>query len=357
MLKLLFYVPTAAQYYSWKNIIYKLKEHGNSSRVLLRDYGSSVNIVDKSDEIEYYIFKRNLKKILRYTSLVRNVRLISRHVKQYSPDIILGYGVSTAITGFLTKTPSIIFNDSEPIGLQNNIIAKFANVVITPTAFSKNLGNRQIRINSLKELAYLHRNYFRPDISILEELGVLPQEKYVILRFNIFDAVHDIGKHGFSQKDQFTLVDKLSKYSHVFISPEGKLPEALEKYRLPIKYDRIHHALYYAQLLVTDTQTMTTEAALLGTPVVRCNNFVGPNDMGNFVELEKKYDLIYSFNDTERALQKAVELIRIPDLKEQWVKKREALLSDKIDFTQFMVDFIENYPKSLEKHKQQYGVS
>jgi predicted glycosyltransferase len=147
-------------------------------------------------------------------------------------------------------------------------------------------------------------------------------------------------------------VKGLSKYARVFISPEGPLSKELEGYRLSIPHERIHHALYYAQLLVTDTQTMTTEAAILGTPVVRCNSFVGPKDMGNFIELEQKYDLIYSYRKSEQAMQKAIELIQLPNLKEQWAKKQQKLLADKIDVTQFMVDFIENYPKSVKKYKE-----
>ena len=97
---------------------------------------------------------------------------------------------------------------------------------------------------------------------------------------------------------------------------------------------------------------MTTEAAILGTPAVRCNSFVGPKDMGNFIELEQKYDSIYSYQDSRQAIQKAVELIQQPDLKKQWAKKRQKLLADKIDVTHFMVDFIENYPDSFKVYKE-----
>jgi len=44
-------------------------------------------------------------------------------------------------------------------------------------------------------------------------------------------------------------------------------------------------------------------------------------------------------------------LIQQPDLKEQWAKKQERLLADKIDVTQFTVDFIENYPESFYRYK------
>ena len=141
-----------------------------------------------------------------------------------------------------------------------------------------------------------------------------------------------------------------------FISPEGPLAKELEGYRLSIPYERIHHVLYYAQLLVTDTQTMATEAAILGTPTVRCNSFVDKVHVGNFDELEQKYDLIYSIRDHKQAMQKAIELIQQPDVKDQWAKKRKNLLSDKIDVTQFMIDFIENYPDSFKEHKEKSNI-
>ena len=56
--------------------------------------------------------------------------------------------------------------------------------------------------------------------------------------------------------------------------------------------------------------------------------------MGNFVELENKYHLIFNFNDPEKAIAKAVELIQKPGLKNEWKQKRDNLLADKIDTTQ-----------------------
>ena len=102
-------------------------------------------------------------------------------------------------------------------------------------------------------------------------------------------------------------------------------------------------------MLIGDTQTMATEAGILGTPAIRCNSFVGENDMGNFIELEKKYDLIYSYRDQDEALNKALELLKDDNLKREWAKKIERLLNEKIDVTKFMVEFIENYPQSFHE--------
>ncbi|MCL4417464.1 MAG: hypothetical protein M1365_12350 [Actinobacteria bacterium] len=278
-------------------------------------------------------------------------------VNNFKPGILLGTGIIEAYISFFLKKPCIIYEDSEPTPFLERIQWQhLARVIVTPDCFRKDLGKKQFRLAGYKELAYLHPKYFRPDPSILDGLGVSKDERYVILRFNAFDAVHDIGRQGFDLNNKYRLVRELQKFARVFISSETPLPYELEKYNLPISFERIHHALYYAQFLVTDTQTMTTEAAILGTPVIRCNNFVGPNDMGNFIELEQKYKLIYNYREQDKALEKAVELIQRPGLKVEWQHKREILLKDKIDLTAFMVWFIENYPESCKSIKQNHDL-
>ena len=61
--------------------------------------------------------------------------------------------------------------------------------------------------------------------------------------------------------------------------------------------------------------------------------------------------MVYSFKNKEDGVKKAPELIKKPDLKQEWQKKREKLLKDKIDVTKFMVDFIENYPASFREYE------
>jgi hypothetical protein len=115
-----------------------------------------------------------------------------------------------------------------------------------------------------------------------------------------------------------------------------------------IPQHRMHDAIYYASLLVGDTQTSTTEAACLGTPAIRCNSFVGPNDMSNFKELEAKYKLIFNYRDSRNAIEKSLELIQQENINKEWAQRTEKLINDKIDLTAFMTWFIENYPKSFE---------
>ena len=73
--------------------------------------------------------------------------------------------------------------------------------------------------------------------------------------------------------------------------------------------------------------------------------------MSNFIDLDQKYGLIFSYSESNEAMKKAVELVQKPQIKKEWSKKREKFLKDKINVTGFRVWFIENFPKSFEKMK------
>ncbi len=285
------------------------------------------------------------------------MRRTAKHLRDKKMDLITGFGVYDAYTSFLLRKPCIVFTDSEPMvnkisySIQFQLFRPFVDAVITPSSFRQNLGKKHIRVESFKELAYLHPNYYHPNDDIFELLGIGKNEDYALLRFNAFDAVHDAGIGGFTDEDKTRLVKELEKYAHVSISSETGIPDEVKDRVARIPKSRIHDVLYYAKLFVADTGTMVTEAAILGTPAVMLHPKV--KLFGNFVELEQKYGLIWGFDrDPERVIEKAVELIRKPNLKEEWKKKREKLLEDKINITEFMVWFIENWPESFREMRR-----
>lgn len=351
-MRILIFINTPAQAHTWRYIIENLIKDDHQVKILARNYDSTPVLLDKY-RFDYEIYIEPGKyRHLRDLQIFPHVWHGYRRAIRFKPQIIIGFGIIEALTSFFVRRPCLIFTDSEPMPLQNYLNKLFSSAILTPDCFNGEFGDKHIRIPGFKELAYLHPNYFHPDPSILNELGLDNNEKYIILRFNAFDAVHDIGRHGFTLRDKYRLVQELEKYARVFIRSEKELPGDLSAYNLPVAFERLHHALNYAQLLVTDTQTMTTEAAILGTPAIRCNNFVGPDDMSNFIELEQKYGLIYNYREPDKAVEKAVKLIQKPGLREEWQHKREVLLKDKIDITAFMVWFIENYPESCKGIKQ-----
>lgn len=337
----------------FKHMIWELQKNGHEVKICAVDKDISLQLLDKY-QFDYDVIGSNIKKglLTKLELLFEAEYKMLKIAKKFGPDLFLGRGslVSAHVSTILNK-PYIASCDSDCFMFSDLLTFPFTDAIYVPSLYQKNTNSKKIvRIDGYKELAYLHPSYFKPDSAVLDELGVSPNEKYIILRFVAWDAHHDIGHSGIQNKIDF--VRNLENYATVFISSETPLPEELKNYKLPIAPTKIHDALYYSSLLVCDSQTMTTESALLGTPAIRCNSFVGNNDMSNFVELENKYGLIFNFSDQEKALSKSIELIQKPDLKQEWIKKRDHLLHEKINMTAFMVWFIENYPESFTTIKE-----
>lgn len=357
-----FFINTPAQYHFFGKIANELMKKGNTVYLLGRDYGETRNLFEEGGSVYYRYSKPPTSKAGKILLTPFDILRAYRYLRELDVDVISGFGGYEVYTSKILKVPNIVFIDSEysinkkSYQIQFNLFQPFTKVIITPSSYRQNLGEKHIRVNSYKELAYLHPKYFTADKNIHSLLGIQSGEKYVLLRFNAFDAVHDYGIGGFSDQDKIRLVHELKKYAKVFISSEAGVPDIIRDRVLKIPKSKIHDIIYNATLLVTDTQTMTTEAAILGTPAIRCNSFVGHNDMGNFIELEKKYGLIFNFRDPDLAIQKAIELLQQPSLKHEWQQKRERLLKEKIDIAAFMVWFIGDYPESFRMMKENPGI-
>ncbi|SNR70196.1 hypothetical protein SAMN06266787_11226 [Halorubrum ezzemoulense] len=261
--------------------------------------------------------------------------------RSYDPDIILSVASPPAAhAAKVVGCPNIVFNDSEPAHLASKLTHPFADRICTPANFDVDLGEKQDRYDGYHELAYLHPDRFDPDPDALRDHDIEPDEPYSVLRFVSWGAHHDVGQHGFSLEAKQKLVSVLSNQGDVYITSESTLPDEFEEYRLPIPPDRIHDLLYYANLYVGDSQTMATEAAILGTPAVRSNSFAGEDDMGNFIELEREYRLLYSRTDETETIKIVRALIDDSDAQDRWQLKRESLIDNKIDVTEYMLELI-----------------
>lgn len=265
-------------------------------------------------------------------------KLLKQAIK-IKPDVMIG-GPSTAHISKLVNAKSIAFMDSEHAFRIHLMTIPFVDFILSPDCYKEDYGTKHIKYPGYHELAYLHPNRFTPNPDVLDYLKVDNEDKIIILRFIAWKAVHDIGQTGLNFDQKKRLVSTLENYGKVFITSESKLPKEFEDYRLTIPIHRMHDLMYYADFYMGDSQTMATESAVLGTPSIRCNSFAGEHDMSNFIELQKKYGLLYSTPNPKDAIKKAKEWMKDPRLKEKWNKKRQRLLTDKIDVTEFMVNAI-----------------
>ncbi|MFC7071761.1 DUF354 domain-containing protein [Halovenus rubra] len=338
-MKVLFDIGHPAHVHLFKHAINELESDGHDTHVLSRDKEITISLLDKLG-IEHTPLSSkgsgNLSLAVEW--LKREIRTV-RIVGKYNPDITFSVASPPTVhASRIVGCPTVVFNDSEPAHLASKLTHPFADRLCTPANFDVDVGDNQERYNGYHELAYLHPNRFQPDGAVLHEHGVDPDESYFVLRFVSWGAHHDVGHQGFSQEMKRELVSFLSEHGDIYITSEGPLPEEFEQYRLPIPSHLIHDLLYHANLYVGDSQTMATEAAILGTPSIRSNSFAGEGDMSNFVELEEEYGLLYSRADETAVIDIAADLVTDPATEDRWKQKREALITEKIDVTEYMLD-------------------
>ena len=346
-------INTPAQLHFYRTIVNELQAHGHTTGIMLRDYMETRALADKMG-LDYVKYSGHGKKSKVGTLLNTPKSWLSAVLfkKDFKPDFVIGSGIIEFPFSFL-GVPGFVFIDNEPrtdfsLYIQQKLYLPFTDAIITPESYRTDLGPKHIRMPSFKELSYLHPNHFRPRSDILDLMDIDFKTPFVILRFNAFDSIHDVGMKRITNEQKREMIARLEPFANVFISSESPLPDDLRKYELHTPKDRIHDVLYYATMLITETGTMTTEAALLGTPAIMIHPKV--DLFGNFVELKDKYGLIFTYKGAGPAMDKASELIQRPRLKKEWSEKLDTLLKDKVDAAKFIIDMIEGYPGSVEKY-------
>ena len=140
----------------------------------------------------------------------------------------------------------------------------------------------------------------------------------------------------------------MEKYGKVLISSEIPLKGRLERFRIKIPSHMMHDALYYASLYVGDGHKMAAESGILGTPSILVSTRW--DRTGNFMDFVKKYRTVEAFKEPRKALSRAVEIMKESKrYRKEWVKNANNLIEKKMDMTEFMIYFIEEYPESHRK--------
>jgi hypothetical protein len=339
-LKILFDIGHPKDVNVFRNVISSLQDHGHDVKIVARA-------------------KENTKKILReyglncefgpyYNSIlgkafgvIRNDIWLYKIAKKYQPDIFISPGspYSAHVSRLLGK-PHLAFIDTEIAGLAIKLMLPFTDKVYTSTSFYLDLGSKQERFNGYYELAYLHPKYFIPRKEVLKKYGL--EEGYILLRLSALSSHHDLGASGFSFKTEDELkkyINSLEEYKKVIISSEVTYWQTIKDYQKEFEPKDLHDILFYSGLYIGEGATMASEAAVLGVPSIYVSNTM----RGYLNELEDKYDLIYTIPDKDEALDKAVSLLKVDDIKEKWHLKREKMLDEVVDIVEFMVDAIEEY--------------
>jgi predicted glycosyltransferase len=232
-----------------------------------------------------------------------------------------------------------VFYDTEFAKQSNWFVYPLAHSVCTPDCYQGSVRGHHVTYRGYHELAYLHPNRFAPDSGRLESFGVRAGEPYSLVRFVSWQAVHDRAERGLSLEQKREIVSLLEDHGRVLISAEGELPSDLNSKRVRGGVDDIHHLLAYAQVIVGESATMSSEAAVLGVPAI----FIATTGRGYTDDQERRYGLVRHFTEDrfDRAVGALATLLTTPDRLEVAGRSRRQLLEDKIDVTEWMVDFFE----------------
>ena len=330
-----------------KNTYYELINKGHKVIVTVKDIPSAIQLLNIFEIPFIYLGGKSDSLIGKAFLQLKFNYLLWKVVVREKINIAFGSSLTIAQLSKYTKVKSIILDDDdddvEPLFVKYAHPA--ADHILSPACAIRRT-QKMIGYSGYHELAYLHPNRFNPDESVLSEIGVQPGEKYFILRFNAFKAHHDVGVQGLSLENKRQLISLLERHGKVFITTERNIDDEFKPYQLKVSPDKAHSLMYYATMLVGDSQTMTSEAAVLGTPAIRCNTFV--RRISYLEEEEFKYNLTYGFlpENSDSLFSKINELLEMPNIKKEWKNRRENMLNDKIDVTAFFSWFIENYPES-----------
>lgn len=347
-----------------RNFYKEMVARGHHLIVTVKDIPSAMQLLDLYNIPYIFLGKKSDSIIMKgLEQFIYNFKMwhIALHNKV---QIGIGSSVTLAHVSKMCCMKSIILDDDdddvEPLFAK--YAHPFADVILSPQGTPRK-SKKVIYYPAYHELAYLYPTRFTPDVTVLDDAGI-PYEvsdsgkihvlqPYFILRFNAFKAHHDVGVVGLTIENKYRLIHLLSRYGKVFITTERNIDEDFKPYQLRVSPEKAHSLMYFATMLVGDSQTMTSEAAVLGTPAIRCNTFVGR--IHYLEEEEHLYQLTYGFRPehSEEMFAKITELLSIGEdaLNAEWRMRQQQLLQEKIDYTKFLVWFTENYPMSKHQTK------
>jgi predicted glycosyltransferase len=347
-MKFLFYLGHPAHYHNFSVVSNLLKERGHEIIFVARKKDVLFDLLEGNTNKIYYIeYEKKPGKTGLISFILKREWDMFKIVKRESPDLLIGTDITITHIGKLFKIPSIVVNedDADVVPMFANLGMKYATFNLAPEScnvgpYSKNT----IRYKGFQELSYLHPNHFNPDASKVETL-LKSGAPYFIIRLAELTAHHDKGKKGITKEVGKTLIDLLKKKGKVFITSERELEPEFEEYRISIHPKEMHHAMYFAEMYIGDSQTMAAEAAILGTPSIRFNDFVG--EIGYLEDLEHNYGLTYGIrtNETEKLFQKVSELLDKKDIKKEWRDRKNRMLEETDNVAELWIDLFENKAK------------
>lgn len=356
----IFFAGHPAQYYMLKNSYNYFKKMGKQVRFVIRDKDILEKLLIEDNQQYYKINTKGKRKGKWLVLLLGFFDIIVQDIRLFKfclfnrPKLMIGTDYSIAHVGFVLGIPSFVLNEDD--FSINKYFCKlaypFATKIISPNVCDVGkYAHKKIGYNGYQKLAYLHPNYFSPDINVRNKYFPA-DEKYVLIRVVNFNAGHDIESvnSGISEELIKEIIAIIQAYGYtVYISGETELSEDLKKYALKIRATDIHHVMCYSGLFIADSQSMIVEASILGVPSIRFNSFVGKISVMN--ELETVYQLTNGIPVKEPEVLKAKirEILSDLNYRNDLLVRRDKMLSEKTDLTELLIKLMSDYNSSTSQ--------
>ena len=221
---ILFILQHPAHVHQFKNNISFLK-NGYNIFVLAIKKDITMLLLEKMDiKFETLSYSKNgiLNKII---DILPQIKFLNKYLYTNSIDLVVSRGnVAASLICGIKGCKHIIFSDSEPVFIDRYLL-KLSTKIITPDSYKFNLGKKHFLINSYKELAYLHPNYFKEDIGVYKKLGLNEGDSFYIIRLVSWSANHDVFQTALNDDNVDRLIKVLENSGKVFITSEKKLKQ------------------------------------------------------------------------------------------------------------------------------------
>lgn len=366
-----FAVNHPSQFHMFKNLARKLLDDGHHCIFFIQKRGIIEDLV-KGYGFEYRfsvspVWREKLKG--RLGIFLRGIAHLFQsdfRILQYClanhVNIMMGTDIAITHVGFLLRKVSLVFTDDDWYFTKDYCKLAFPFATHIVAAKVVDLGkwdHKRIGYDGNQKTAYLHPKYFRPDSKVLDKYG-LSEEQFVIIRLVTFGALHDSVNQvqtGLREDVLKEIIPYLNGIGKVMINAEqGEYPE-FSQFCMKLDPNDMHSLLYYARLLLTDSQSMHVEAGLLGTPSIRTNNWIDSGLNFNYIDyIEDEYGLGVSISPKKRdELIQTVKEFTADGMKQQWVAKRDRFFRENTNLTDFLYWFVTEYPDSISNLSKAIG--
>jgi uncharacterized protein len=345
-----FYIGHPAHYYASKALADELSERHKKILFVVRAKDIVLDLMKNCPYETVYVSKKERgksKTAMILGVLKREVLLFFLALKR-RPAMFVGTDIAITHIGKLFRIPAIILNEDDehvqPWLAKYGI--KYSSATLSPSSCRyEKFKNKVVFYEGFHKMLYLAPDQFKIRFDEYEPSASL-KKPYFLMRFSALSAHHDDNIGGINDHLASQIISKLEKFGNVYISSERPLSSSLEKYRLKVDPKDIHYHLFNAEMLISDSQSMSVEAAILGTPSIRFSSFSGK--IGVLEELEHKYNLTFGISDknTSGLFDKIDELLKNNDRKTEFKRKQIKMLESKINVLEFFTWFILNFPES-----------